>query len=113
MVFEFSNNKINNCARGVILGFKRSLRHQNVSRVRIKIINTKNNINSSFFIGKKIIYIRKNTIHKRKKIIWGKIISLHGKSGVFIAKFLKNLPPSSMNDQIHVTSFPFNQKKTK
>jgi large subunit ribosomal protein L35Ae len=101
-----NNNKMNkkNYEKGIIMGFKRSLKHQNVSKVRIKINKVKNQDISKNYLGKKIFYIL--DIQSKKKIIWGKIISYHGRSGGFIAKFKKNLPPICFSSNIYITMFP-------
>ena len=88
--------------KGIITGFKRSLKHQNISKVRIKIKNAKHHEKTKLYLGKKIFCILKNQ-SKEKKIRWGKIISLHGRSGGFIVKFKKNIPPTCISSNVYIT----------
>ncbi|AEA38991.1 60S ribosomal protein L35A (nucleomorph) [Cryptomonas paramecium] len=79
--------------KGIILGYKRSLRNQNPSYTRIQILENLKKKEKHSLIGKRIFYIVKkgHSIYKTK---WGRIISPHGNSGKFIAKFRKNVAPS-------------------
>jgi ribosomal protein L35AE/L33A len=92
--------------KGTITGFKRSLRHQNISQVRIKIKNKKIIEKNKLYLGKKIFCISKNRPLGKIKIVWGKIISLHGRSGCFIAKFKKNISPNYISSNIYITMIP-------
>nr|UXY86921.1 60S ribosomal protein L35A [Cryptomonas paramecium] len=79
--------------KGIILGYKRSLRNQNPSYTRIQIVENLKKKETKSLIGKKLFYITKKG-HSKYKTKWGKIISPHGNSGKFIAKFKKNVAPS-------------------
>mmetsp|Transcript_33883 Transcript_33883/g.85667 ORF Transcript_33883/g.85667 Transcript_33883/m.85667 type:complete len:106 (+) Transcript_33883:30-347(+) len=100
-------NKERNFIKATIVGFKRGLRQQKISNVRIKIPNIKKEKESSFFLGKKVIFIQKNINKNKNKVIWGKIKKLHGRSGVFIAQFKKNLPPNSISANVKITYLPW------
>jgi len=56
------------------------------------------------------MYLEKNTTTTTKKIVWGKIVSLHGRSGSFIVKFIKNITPSSITDPVFVTMLSSKEK---
>jgi ribosomal protein L35AE/L33A len=107
VISKKESNGIRYYTKGIILGYRRNLRSQNVSQVRIKIPNIKTHKDLSFFLGKRLLYIQENFSEKKKKLISGKISSFHGRSGVFIARFKKKIPPSSMNSIVYVTLLPF------
>mmetsp|Transcript_21794 Transcript_21794/g.42297 ORF Transcript_21794/g.42297 Transcript_21794/m.42297 type:complete len:106 (-) Transcript_21794:1020-1337(-) len=99
---SFNENKKRTFIKATIVGFKRGLRQQKISDVRIKIPKIKHAKENVFFLGKKVIFIPKNSIKNKKKIIWGKITKLHGRSGSFIARFKKNLPPNSISTNVKI-----------
>ena len=87
---------------GIILGYKRSLRNQNMDKVRIRISEA-NDINSQKkLIGAKVFYMMSTGLKKRPKTVWGKIISTHGKGGVFLAKFKKQISPTKITTKIYI-----------
>ena len=93
----------------MIIGYKRSLRHQNMSHVRIKIIEHVNESEFKSFIGKRIFYFTIDKKNKTKKLKWGKIVSCHGKSGGFLAKFKKKIPPTLIASPVFITFLPCNK----
>jgi len=96
--------------KGIILGYKRSLRHQNTSYVRIKIAENLKELNLKRLIGKRIFYFMVTKNLKKNKIKWGQIISLHGKSGVVLAKFKSNVPPVMITSSVFITFLPYVEK---
>lgn len=92
--------------KGTILGYKGGIRSQKPSQILLKIINSKEHLKLEPFLGKKVLYQTK-TKTKKRKVFWGKIVSLHGRSGVFIARFSKPLPPCSFSSYVYVTPLPF------
>jgi len=96
--------------KAIVLGYKRGLRNQRPSHVLIKISGTKRYTVLEPYLGKKVFYST-GSGNNCKKFLWGKIISMHGKSGAFIAKFSKQLPPSSFSSFVYVTPFPHRVKK--
>jgi len=92
--------------KGIILGYKRSLRNQNMSKIRVSIPGA-NEINTQEkFLGAKIFYIISNGLRKKPRTAWGKIISLHGRTGIFLAKFKKQVSPVEITSKIYIVSKP-------
>lgn len=89
----------------LILGYKRSLRNQQMQFIRIKIPYVNDEKKAKSFLGKNVIYLKK--INNDKKIKWGKIVSLHGRSGTFLVKFKKNINPNNLEYKLIVAPFPF------
>mmetsp|Transcript_27496 Transcript_27496/g.55324 ORF Transcript_27496/g.55324 Transcript_27496/m.55324 type:complete len:105 (-) Transcript_27496:983-1297(-) len=92
--------------KGIVLGYKRSLRNQKTSRVILKISTSKQYKKLEPFLGKKVFFVKELQL-KKKKIIWGKITSFHGRSGAFLAHFKKNLPSSYFGSSVYIAPFPF------
>jgi ribosomal protein L35AE/L33A len=78
-----------------------------MSHVRIKLIENINDSEFKSFIGKRIFYFTINK--KKKKLKWGKIISIHGKSGGFLAKFKQKMPPTLIASPVFITFLPCNK----
>jgi ribosomal protein L35AE/L33A len=93
---------------GMILGYKRSLRNQNMSKIRVRISIANDMKEQRKFLGAKIFFI-KSKGHKKPKTSWGKIISLHGRSGVFLAKFKKQISPIEITSRVYIV--PKNSSK--
>jgi ribosomal protein L35AE/L33A len=72
-------------------------------RIKIPYINDEKKAKS--FLGKNVIYLKK--INNDKKIRWGKIVALHGRSGAFLVKFKKNINPNNLEYKLIVAPFPF------
>jgi len=93
--------------KATIVGFKRGLRQQKISEVRITPANLKHCVKKPLhFLGKKVLFLNKKSSRETSKIIWGKITKLHGRSGSFIARFKKNIPPSAISETVHITLLP-------
>mmetsp|Transcript_17759 Transcript_17759/g.40199 ORF Transcript_17759/g.40199 Transcript_17759/m.40199 type:complete len:100 (-) Transcript_17759:1104-1403(-) len=92
MVNSCGKNGILN-SKCVLVGYKRSIRNQNMNKVLVKINCEKRLSNQNYFLGKKL----KISDEKSKKKNLGKIIGLHGRSSTFIAKFKKPLSPNFIN----------------
>mmetsp|Transcript_15342 Transcript_15342/g.39045 ORF Transcript_15342/g.39045 Transcript_15342/m.39045 type:complete len:108 (-) Transcript_15342:886-1209(-) len=107
MKIHSKDKKERNFIKATIVGFKRGLRQQKISDVRIKISKIKHEKESKFFLGKKVFFIPKKTNKNKNKVIWGKIKKLHGRSGVFIAQFKKNLPPDSISTNVKISYLPW------
>ena len=94
LIQRFYNN-------GVILGYKRSLRNQNMSKIRVRISTANDMTEQRKFLGAKIFFI-KSEGQKKPKTSWGKIIALHGRSGVFLAKFKKQVSPIEITSRVYI-----------
>lgn len=100
--------------KGVVLGYKRSLRNQYVDQVRIKVQGLDDKKDVDFYLGKRVAYIYKaKTVKKatpttegRYRVIWGRIIGSHGNNGSVRAKFRKNLPPTSIGGPVRIMFYP-------
>eukprot|EP00168_Porphyra_purpurea_P017259 TRINITY_DN589_c0_g1_i16.p1 TRINITY_DN589_c0_g1~~TRINITY_DN589_c0_g1_i16.p1 ORF type:complete len:124 (+),score=38.68 TRINITY_DN589_c0_g1_i16:123-494(+) len=101
-------------SKGLVMGYKRSLRNQYVNQVRIKVQGLDDKKDTDFYMGKRVAYIYKaKTVKKatpktegRYRVIWGKIIGTHGNNGCVRAKFRKNLPPTSFGGPVRVMMYP-------
>nr|UXY87867.1 60S ribosomal protein L35A [Cryptomonas curvata] len=82
-----------------------------MSYVRLKLFEDIKKQDFKSFIGKKIFYpiVNKTNQNKNKKLKWGKIISQHGKSGVFLAKFKSNVPSIMITSSVFITFLPYNK----
>lgn len=89
---------------GVILGYKRSLRNQNMSKIRVRIPGANEIKMQGKFLGAKIFYIISSGLGKKPRMAWGKIISLHGRTGIFLAKFKKQVSPVEITSRIYIVS---------
>ena len=90
---------------GVFSGFRRSRLNQHPNQSLIHIDGCKDSNGAKFYLGKKVILVRKaqNTKHNsRYRSIWGKVIATHGKSGVVRAKFTHNLPAEAIGESVRV-----------
>ena len=78
-----------------------------MSKVRIKINGANNEKKQKFFLGSKIFYVVSNGFRKKPKTIWGKIISLHGRNGIFLAKFKRQVSPVELTSFVYIIPKPF------
>merc|ERR1711976_411616 len=95
--------------KGVVAGFRRALTNQknHTSLIKIQGVDDKND--TKFYLGKKIMYMYRTKTEKDGtlfRVMWGKVCSAHGTSGVVRAKFKRNLPPSALGAPVRVMLFP-------
>ena len=95
------------------MGFQRAQRNQypNVALLQISGVNTK--ADTPFYLGKRVAYVYKVNVKKGSnkptvRAIFGKIVAPHGNRGVVKARFLHNLPPKAMGQNIKVFLYPSN-----
>ena len=90
---------------GVFSGFTRSRMNQDPNQSLIHIEGCKDKAASRFYLGKKVVLVRKaQTQHQnsRFRTIWGRVIGTHGSNGVVRAKFRSNLPAESIGSRVRV-----------
>lgn len=80
---------------GVILGYKRGLRKQYPKYVYLKFSNCLSDSEASRLIGRRVVWRSK----KGFKVI-GKIVRIHGRRGVVIAKFRTPLPGQAIGSRV-------------
>merc|ERR1712178_674586 len=91
--------------KGVVMGYRRALTNQKTHTSLIKIQGVDDSADAKFYFGKKIMYMYRAKSEKdgsRFRVMWGKVCSSHGTSGVVRAKFRKNLPPSAIGAPVRV-----------
>jgi large subunit ribosomal protein L35Ae len=89
----------------VFSGFKRSRMNQDPNQSLIHIEGCKDKPAARFYLGKKVVLIRKaQTQHSnsRYRTIWGRVIGTHGSNGVVRAKFRHNLPAEAIGSRVRV-----------
>ena len=102
--------------KGIVQGYKRSLRSQDPNTSLLKIEGVNDKKDTDFYLGKRVAYVYR--AHKKReakgkrpaskiRCIWGKVTRPHGNSGVVRAKFRHNLPPKCFGATVRVVS---NQK---
>merc|ERR1719197_1155173 len=97
--------------KGVVAGFRRALTNQKSHTSLIKIQGVEDSNDVKFYEGKKIMYMYRTKTAQgengsRFRVMWGKVCSAHGTSGVARCNFRKNLPPSAMGAPVRVMLFP-------
>ena len=98
-------------SRAVFLGYRRGLRNQYEQQALVRIEGVHTRMDARFYLGKRVAYIYKaKTVdprtHSTKRVMWGKVINLHGNCGVVRAKFAHNLPPSAISRPLRVMMYP-------
>ena len=80
----------------------------------LQIENVEDRKAAEFYLGKRIAYVYQTKKAERKaglgekktrtRIIWGKVMRVHGNSGIVRAKFRSNLPPTAFGHTARVVS---------
>ena len=106
-------NKARVHVNATFMGFQRAQRNQypNVALLQINGVNTKSD--TPFYLGKRVAYVYKVNVKKGSnkpavRAIFGKIVAPHGNRGVVKARFLHNLPPKAIGQNIKVFLYPSN-----
>ncbi|MEN2495517.1 MAG: hypothetical protein MHMPM18_000133 [Marteilia pararefringens] len=73
------------------LGYRRGMHHQYPNFSLLQIDSVHNAKDANYYVGK-TTYCALKTKKGKKDIVKGKIVRIHGKSGVVMAKFESNLP---------------------
>jgi ribosomal protein L35AE/L33A len=77
-----------------------------MSRIRIRIPGANEIISQEKFLGAKVFYIISNGFKKKPKTVWGKLISLHGRNGIFLAKFKSQVSPVEITSAVYIIPKP-------
>jgi len=102
----YANSKLISFRRG-----KHNLK-EDTALLRIENANTKED--ATFYLGKKAVIVYKAKTAKRgrdgkiskTRTIWGKIVNIHGNSGVVRAKFANNVNPEWFGNQVRIMLYP-------
>merc|ERR1712086_790126 len=95
--------------KGVVAGYRRALTNQKSHTSLIKIQGVEDSEDLKFYLGKKIVYLYRTKSEKegsKMRVMYGKVCSAHGTSGVVRAKFAKNLPPSAIGAPVRIMLYP-------
>eukprot|EP00178_Gracilaria_changii_P005912 TRINITY_DN20099_c0_g1_i1.p2 TRINITY_DN20099_c0_g1~~TRINITY_DN20099_c0_g1_i1.p2 ORF type:complete len:103 (-),score=16.19 TRINITY_DN20099_c0_g1_i1:284-556(-) len=89
------------------MGYKRSKNVQKMHTTIVSIDGLTDKKDVSFYLGKRIAYIYKNS-RGEFKVMWGKVTRSHGNSGAVRAKWKKNLPARAIGARLRVMLYPSN-----
>merc|ERR1712048_238597 len=95
--------------KGVFLGYRRgkSNQYEHTALIKVEGVNCRRDVD--WYLGKRVAYIYRAKSLKngnRRRVIWGKLTTPHGGSGIVRAKFKHNLPPRAMGARVRVMLYP-------
>ncbi|KAI8054629.1 60S ribosomal protein l35a [Syncephalis plumigaleata] len=97
--------------KGRIQGFKRGKRNQSPDTTLIRIENVQCKEDATFYLGKRVAYVyraQKETNGSKFRVVWGRVMRVHGNSGIVKAKFRTNLPAKTFGASVRVMLYPSN-----
>ncbi len=83
----------------VISSYRRSIKTQKTNQILLHIPGVESKEDAEKFVGKKVVW---TTPGKEKKVIEGKIVSVHGNKGVVRAIMNKGMPGQSLGKKVVV-----------
>lgn len=96
-------------ARGVFLGFRRSMARQRCGTALLRIEGVKDRKSTKFYQGKRVAYIyrvKRKVGESNVRVMWGKVTKPHGNTGAVRAQFRNNLPPAAMGSRVRIMLYP-------
>ena len=78
-----------------------------MSRVRVRVPGANDITSQQKILGAKIFYFSSDGKQQNTKTSWGKIVSLHGRTGVFLAKFKKQVAPAKLTSRVYIVTKSF------
>ncbi|CAL8582011.1 60S ribosomal protein L33B [Xanthoria parietina] len=91
------------------LSYRRGKRNTNPNTSILKVEGVDDTKAARFYLGKRCAFVyraSKEIRGTKLRVIWGKIVNVHGNSGCVRAQFKHNLPPRSFGASIRVMLYP-------
>mmetsp|Transcript_118891 Transcript_118891/g.167035 ORF Transcript_118891/g.167035 Transcript_118891/m.167035 type:complete len:165 (+) Transcript_118891:30-524(+) len=104
---------------GTMCGFRRSLHKQMMHTALVNIEGVRTQEAARWYLGKRVCWVHKGLRTKRGvrgreskvRATWGRVMRIHGNSGIVRCKFSPNLPAHAIGSRIRVYMFPWNPKQ--
>lgn len=97
--------------KGKHLSYQRSKSVNNPNVLLIQIEGVSSPREANFYLGKRIAYVyraAKEIRGSKIRVIWGKVVRLHGNNGLVRANFKKNLPAKTFGASVRIMLYPSN-----
>jgi len=100
-------------SRAIFTGYRRGKTTQHEQQALLRIEGVQTSESAEWYLGKRVafVYKAKKSLQRKNKAssirsISGKVVQVHGNSGVVRAKFAKNLPSDAIGKQLRVFLYP-------